>query len=146
MDIPTTRFGVLAIEEEDLILFPGGLLGLEEHRRWAMLTDASNDCLAWLQSASDPNTALAVVSPHRFVPSYEVRLAKHELEPLSLKSADEAEVLVVVGRNERSLTLNLKAPLVVNLEKRIGRQVIASGDLPVRFELDPPAAPLRKTA
>jgi flagellar assembly factor FliW len=44
-------------------------------------------------------------------------------------------VLAIVGKNERGITLNLKAPLVVHLHHRIGRQVIASGDQPVQYEL-----------
>jgi flagellar assembly factor FliW len=31
--------------------------------------------------------------------------------------------------------LNLKAPLVINLQDRLGRQVVASGEQPVQYEL-----------
>jgi flagellar assembly factor FliW len=55
-------------------------------------------------------------------------------------------VLVIVGKNERSITFNLKAPLMINVERRLGRQVIHNGDQSVQFELLPETAPLRKSA
>lgn len=146
MDIQTTRFGPLQVEAEDLIRFPAGLLGLENHREWVLLTDMGNDCLGWLQSVTSPEIALAVVSPRRFVPTYQLRVSKHELEPLHLGDLKQAQVLVVVGKNDRTHTLNLKAPLVIHPEQRLGRQVIANGDLPVQFELDAPPTVLRKSA
>jgi flagellar assembly factor FliW len=45
-----------------------------------------------------------------------------------------------------TLTLNLKAPIVINLEDRTGRQVVASGDLPMNYELTPGRPPLKKSA
>jgi flagellar assembly factor FliW len=44
------------------------------------------------------------------------------------------------------LTLNLKAPLIINLDRRLGRQVITSDEQPVVLTL--PSAPplLRKSA
>lgn len=110
MDIHTTRFGVLQIDADDVIEFPRGLLGLEECRQWVLLADAHNDAVGWLQSTDQPNVALAIVSPRRFAPGYQIRVARRDLAPLELDRLDDANVLVVVGSDRRSLTLNLKAP------------------------------------
>jgi len=40
----------------------------------------------------------------------------------------------------------LKAPVVINLERRLGRQVVANGDQPVQYELISQPAPLKKSA
>ena len=80
--------------------------------------------------------ALAVVSPQRFLPGHQVRVARRELAPLELGESGIAEVLAIVGRTERSLTLNLKAPLVINVERSLGHQVIANGDPPLRYKLE----------
>jgi flagellar assembly factor FliW len=146
MKIRTTRFGSLEIETDDLIQFPAGLLGLEDCRSWVLLADAQNDALGWLQSTTRPEVALAVVSPRRFIPDFQFRVFRSELTPLGLGDVKSAQVLVIVGKQERAITLNLKAPVVINLERRLGRQVVANGDQPIQFELTTVPAPLKKSA
>jgi flagellar assembly factor FliW len=146
MQLATTRFGVLEVETHDLLTFPAGLVGLEHCRRWVLLADASNDALGWLQSVERADVALAVVSPRRFVPTYQLRIGRNELIPLQLAQVEGAQVLAIVGRGERGLTLNLKAPLVINVERRLGRQVVSTADDPVQYDLEPRPLPLRKSA
>ncbi|MBT4159614.1 MAG: flagellar assembly protein FliW, partial [Planctomycetaceae bacterium] len=51
-----------------------------------------------------------------------------------------------VSKNNKGLTLNLKAPIVINLEDRTGRQVVANGDLSLDQQLDHTLATLKKSA
>ena len=146
MIILSTRFGPIEVEADDLIHFPEGLLGLPQCRDWVLLADTQNDAVAWMQSVDRAEIALGVVSPRRFLPSYRMRVVGRELEPLKLERIQAARVLVVVGKNEGSITLNLKAPLVINLERRLGRQVITNGELPVQYELLNASSGLKKTA
>jgi flagellar assembly factor FliW len=146
MQIQTTRFGFLEVEPDAVLSFPAGILGLEDCRQWVLLADAHNEALAWLQSVMRPDIALAVVSPRRYVPGYQVRVSRAELASLELKDLRQAEVLVIVSRNEYELTLNLKAPLVINLAQRLGRQVISNADQLVQYPLETPRTVLRKSA
>ncbi|MEX2111979.1 MAG: flagellar assembly protein FliW [Pirellulales bacterium] len=135
MEIHTTRFGTVGVNADDVILFPNGILGLEDCQQWVLLADAEDGALGWLQSTSRADVALAAVSPRRFVPDYDVRVPRSELAPLLLESIDEAHVLVVLSKSEHGITLNLKAPLVINLRRRLGRQVIHNADEPLQYEL-----------
>ncbi len=146
IDVFTTRFGPLEVAPEDIIRFPEGLPGLEQRREWVLVAEAQNDAACWLQSADRADVALAVVSPRRFVPGFQLRVARHELEPLELDDVRAAQVLLVVGYTDGSLTLNLKAPIVINLRRRLARQVIANGNLPVRHHLDAAPPAVRKSA
>ena len=146
MWINTSRFGRIDVDAADILRFPSGLPGLEDCREWALLADASNDALGWLQCTTRGDMALAVVSPRRFVPEYQVRIPRSELSPLSIADMRQAQVVVVVGQNGRGLTLNLKAPIVINLEARTGRQVVASGELHMNYELSLERPPLKKSA
>lgn len=146
MRITTTRFGQIDVAGGDVIRFPGGLPGLENCREWALLADAANDAVGWLQSTTRGDVALAVVSPRRFVPSYQVRIPRSELQPLGLTDVGDAQVVVVAARTGTTLTLNLKAPIVINVETRTGRQVVASGDLPMRHEVLPGQPHVKRSA
>ncbi len=146
MRINTSRFGRIDVDAGDIIRFPSGLPGLEDCREWALLADSTNDALGWLQCISRGDVAIAVVSPRRFVPDYQVRIPRSELTPLAIADIREAQVVVVVNKNGTILTLNLKAPIVINLETRTGRQVVASGELPLQYELNNTSQSLRKSA
>ena len=135
MDISTTRFGTVSIEQDDIITFVDGLIGMEDCHQWALLADAENDAIGWLQSLDRPEVALAVVSPRRFVADYRVRVSRRDVEPLGLASAEEAQVLAILNQVNDSLVLNLKAPLVVHVAQRIGRQIVAKDDHAVQHRV-----------
>lgn len=135
MQIQTTRFGPVRIEADDILLFSEGLAGFEHYRHWVLLADADNEAVAWLQCVSDPQTALPLISPRRFAPGYQVRVSRDQLTPLELAAMDQAFVLAVLSRHQEQLTMNLKAPLIINLDRRIGRQVIVCDEQPLRAEL-----------
>jgi flagellar assembly factor FliW len=144
MNINTTRFGTLAIDEIDILTFVDGLIGMETCRRWVLLADAQNSALAWLQSLDRAEVALAVVSPRRFVPDYACRVSRRDIQPLGLTDPNEAQVLTIISQSNGALALNLKAPLVIHLAERLGRQIVARDDHAVQHRLA--GTQIRKTA
>jgi flagellar assembly factor FliW len=144
MKISTTRFGQVAIEETDVLTFVDGLIGMEDCRRWVLLADAQNSALGWLQSLDRSEVALAVVSPRRFVRDYQVRVSQRDIQPLCFDQPKDAQVLVAVSQVGNSLALNLKAPLVIHLARRIGRQIVARDDHAVQHIV--PGTGLRRIA
>lgn len=146
MQIGTKHFGSVEIEVDDILLFPHGVIAFEDCRHWVLLADAENPALAWLQSVSREEVALPVVSPRRFAPGYAVHVARGQLTPLEFSQFDQAYVLSVVSQSDGDLTLNLKAPLIINLDRRIGRQVITSDEQPVILTLPTVPTLLRKSA
>ncbi|MEM6329253.1 MAG: flagellar assembly protein FliW [Planctomycetota bacterium] len=154
MQIKTTRFGPIEVPEADVLSFAQGLIGMEDCRRWIILADAQNPALAWLQSAERADLALAVVSPRRFVPDYQVRVSGRDVAGLGLGGADgnapsgeakDAQVVVVVNKTPEGLAVNLKAPIVVCLATKSGRQIIAKDDHAVQYVLGA-TVPFRRSA
>ena len=145
MEVHTTRFGRIHYSADDLLSFPEGLPGLTECREWVLLADPENDAVAWLQSVARPETALAVVSPRRFLPNYQLRVCRRELEPLGLDRLEANCVVAIVSPGPQGLTMNLQAPLVIDGQRRVGRQVIANGPAPMHCEIRPSGA-WKKTA
>jgi len=135
MNISTTRFGAVTIEDADVLTFVDGLIGMEDCRRWVLLADAQNTALGWLQSLDRPDVALGVVSPRRFVADYQVRVARREIQPLGLQNPADAQILAIVSHSEGGLALNLKAPLVIHVAERLGRQIVARDDHAIQHRL-----------
>jgi flagellar assembly factor FliW len=146
MQIFTSRFGTVDIEADDLLLFPQGIAGFEHVHQWVLLADADNDAVAWLQSIQDPSIAMAVVSPRRFVETYQVRVGRNQLAGLDMQAPDDACVLAILARNDGRLTINLRAPLVINLDRRLGRQVVTTDEQPLQMDLAAIGASPRKIA
>lgn len=145
MYVMTTRFGNVPIEPSDVLRFDQGLIGMEMCREWVLLADDSNSSLAWLQSLDRPEVALAVVSPRRFVRDYQVRISSRDIAPLGAGSSKSLQVLAILNRHQDTLTLNLKAPIVVNLATNRGRQVVAKNDHEVQYVLGA-TIPMRRSA
>ena len=146
MKIHTTRFGAIDIEPDDILFFRNGLLGFEDCRHWVLLADSDNTAVAWLQSMQHSDIAMPVVSPRRFVEDYQVRLEPEDVELLQLTAAEQAFVLGVVSRENNKLTVNLRAPLVINLERRIGSQVVTVDQQPLQHDLATLPSDMRRSA
>jgi flagellar assembly factor FliW len=146
MEIGTTRFGTINVRSADKLCFPCGIPGFEECRDWVLLVDKPNRAVGWLQSANWPEVALPVASPRQFVGGYEVRIADADLAPLGLDSADDLQILAVLGQTSGDLTLNLKAPLAINTRRRLGRQVVQLDDWSIQHAVLVRSALLRKIA
>ncbi len=146
MQINTSRFGPIEIEPEDILLFSHGLFAFENHRHWVLLSDGHNDGVAWLQSLGDAEVALPMVSPRKFIPGYQVRILRSQLTPLELAALDQAFVLNVLSQDAGQLTVNLKAPVLINLDRRIGRQIVTIDEQPLQLALPALTLPLRKSA
>ena len=135
MRIETERFGSLQIDEKELFLFPQGIIGLETLRQWALMPDPENPTVAWLQSASRGDRALAVISPRVFVPDYRVHVSRRSLETLQLRSDHRTYVLTTLAGGKGRLTTNLRAPIIMNLDRRLGVQVVTGDDQPMQYQI-----------
>lgn len=150
MDVTTTRFGTISVQEEDLLSFERGLIGLEHCRSWILLADGQNGSLGWLQNVGSGEVAVGIVSPRLIVPDYQLRVASNELKGLQFdgltedglvaNTAKDIQVVVIVSRQPEGLSLNLKAPLVINVQTRQGCQVVSRDDYPVTHLLTVPSA------
>lgn len=144
MDVETTRFGLVEVDERRLITFPAGLLGFAAYKTYALLHPDDNGAFFWLQSVEAPELAFVVTAPTLWVRSYEVPIRREQVEHLALESLSDAQVYVIVNKYGLSLTANLQGPLVVNSISRRGMQVVlAEKRWTTRHEIVQLSAPLQ---
>lgn len=135
MQIQTSRFGSVSIESDDVLTFPEGLLGFNELRQFVLLDDPTDEIFAWLQSCEEPNIAFPLLEPELFAPSYAIHLTKHDLEALNLESnrGSRSFAIITIPQDPTQMTANLKAPIVINVAKRVARQcVLQDNQLAIR--------------
>ena len=146
MRYKTNRFGTLEVDPDGILLFPEGLVGHDGLRHFVLLTESSNPAVGWLQSLRNPDFAVAVVTPQEFVKGYALKIHRSQLSSLPWSAHDRSLVLTLVSRHDEMFTLNLRAPVIVNLDRCLGKQMITADDQPIQFPLSDSPAILRKIA
>lgn len=121
------RFGVVEIEDGDVIEFPLGLIGLGG-LRYTLLDRNPGTGFLWLHAVDEPALALPVVSPLHFFPDFTLEIAPEDRERTGLEDLDGAQLYVTVRAtpNPLDITANLRAPIV--MIDRIGYQVLNTNE------------------
>ncbi|MFZ2956817.1 MAG: flagellar assembly protein FliW [Candidatus Ozemobacteraceae bacterium] len=124
----TARFGEIDVLNEDIVLFPEGLLGFNEFHRFVILNSQEGSPFRWLQSLDDGNLAFIIVEPLNFLFAYDLEISDADAAFLGIEKAEDAVLyaIVTVPENVRDMTANLQGPLIINAVNRKGRQVISN--------------------
>jgi flagellar assembly factor FliW len=115
-------------------------------RHWVLLSENGDDAVGWLQSLNDAALAFSVITPHRFVPDYVLRIDRQQFSALPWSETDSSIILVLVSQHDDKLTANLKAPIIINLDRGLGRQVVVADDQPLQYALSGQPERIRKSA
>ncbi|GED56743.1 flagellar assembly protein FliW [Brevibacillus formosus] len=110
------------------LFFEDGIPGFS-HLQFFQLMQEEESPFFLIQSTEEKDVGFWVVDPFVFFPSYEFSLSSVTKEALRINEASPVAVFSIVTiRENNQTTVNLKAPIVVNLSNRMGRQVILQED------------------
>lgn len=103
-----------------------GILGFENLREYEILNIENNDTLKELNSTEEDCIGFIVVSPFEVIKEYEVVLSQDIIEKLEVESPNDIILfnIITLGRILEESTVNLKAPIVINIKNNYGMQVI----------------------
>jgi flagellar assembly factor FliW len=123
----TTRFGTVEIDDSQIITLPTGLLGFSMERHFVLLNDEGEGSpFQWLHSVDTPDLAFVVIDPQFAFPEYAVTLTEDHLRRLEAASLEELTVrcIITMARELTGITVNLQGPLLFNMPKRLGLQLV----------------------
>jgi flagellar assembly factor FliW len=129
--ILTRPFGEIEIEERQIIEFPDGIPGFDYVRKFVLLdTMDENSPLKWLQSYDEPELAFVIIRPVDFMREYELAVSMNDIEAVGAQGAENLLVfaIVTIPSNPSEMTANLQGPVIINPDKRLGRQAISLSD------------------
>lgn len=122
------------------IHFPASLPGLEPLKTFRLAAVEGSTGLYSLDSTELPEVRLFLLDPAVHLPEYSPR-TQGQLSLLGDPAAEDVRVLVIVNTSDGAPHVNLLAPVVLDVLRAQGAQVILEGqDLPVRAALPQPAA------
>lgn len=124
MEIISSRFGRLSVDDDRIINFPSGLLGFPDHRQFALIQTSQENYFFWLQSVEDAALAFVVTDPSIFFKDYEVPLREETRQELEVADTGTIQSFVICNKVGEWLTGNLLGPIVVNADNRLAQQVV----------------------
>lgn len=129
---------------DTIIHFPEGLLGFPDGKDYR-LTAGPGDGLYWLvaMDAIGPNFVLS--DPFVFFEGYSLVLSSAQSERIEADRASHVAVMAITvpGTDGEPWTANLRGPVVINVEKRIGAQLVLTDDAAaLRRPFHPPLSPV----
>ena len=120
--LSTRQFGELEFDESIVYHFTSGLPGFEELHKFIVIDDKDTEPLKWLLSIEEPNIELPVLEMKQIAPELLNEIPKEEL------NSTTTLVVVTLHRDPEPMTVNLKAPIVLNNAAKAGRQVVLNSD------------------
>lgn len=134
MQLITERFGPVEIDPAEIWEVPEGIPGFPALRRVVLLgagtvpgqaVPEEQHSMFWLQDVDHPATAFLCIQPWTVFPDYDFEF---DAVSLGIEHPDDVSVLTLVtvvrGEGAMTMTTNLRAPLVVDTERRQMHQVI----------------------
>ena len=124
MNIETTRFGNVEVDDSRIVNFPSGLLGFSSYRQFVLLQPDDDGVFYWLQSVEAPDLAFVVTDPALWIADYKANIRREQMSELQMDAIDDAQVLVIVNKRDDVLTANLQGPLVINVGNCVAMQLV----------------------
>lgn len=140
MKAKTRLFGEIEIEDAKIIQIDQGIIGFPELRNFTLIFDSEREgksVIMWLQSMDEGDIAIPVAAPTDLLKEYNPTVDNGLLENLGDLTPENTYILVTVTvpENIEDISVNLKAPIVINTDTNKGCQLIVEDDYAVRHKI-----------
>ena len=133
MIIETRAFGEVDIDPAKIIHFESGIVGFPDLQDFALIHESeqgNNAGIRWMQSIEEPAFAMPVMDPLTVKADYNPEVDDEVLKPIGKLDPEEILVLVTVTvpKDLKKMSVNLRAPIIINVGERKAVQIIFEGD------------------
>ena len=110
------------------IHLPQGLIGMSELQHFEIVVDPESRPFLLLRSLDSMALDFVAIQPHGIIPDYQLELSDEDAEELGVKSAEDRPIVIniatVRSMSPQVVTANLVAPILINRQTGVGKQVI----------------------
>lgn len=139
MNIKTSRFGDISIDDDLIFDFVEPIVGYDDLRKYVLIEHSQDSAFRWLQSVESPDLAFPVTSPAFFDIEYQFEIPTEKAEKISLTSVESLislNIVTIPAGQPKKATINLLAPIIINAANKQGMQLILSNsNYPVKQSL-----------
>jgi flagellar assembly factor FliW len=125
------------LSENVIFNFPDGIPAFETAKSFIILLNERIKPFIYLKSLDIEDLGFVCVDPFLVCSNYSIQIPAKDLSVLGLKDPASALIfcLVTVDSDPQKTTCNLLAPIIINMDNNIGRQVILEDSYPVRHRI-----------
>ena len=137
--IKSVKFGELIVDKSNIFDFILPIIGFNDLKKYTIVDYKPDSPFKWLQSMEDMELAFPVTLCSFFGIDYKFDIPDEEAEKLGIENADDVFVCNIANipsSNPQGATINMLAPIVVNLQNKKAMQIILKNtDFQVRYKL-----------
>lgn len=124
--LETIKIGTIQYSKDSVITFKYGIPGFEAEKEFIIYKEDDDNPFVYLQSVHNPGLTFMITNPFNFYSDYQFELDDTTKEELSIKKREDVEVwgLISISNEIKNTTINLKAPLIININNKKGKQYI----------------------
>jgi flagellar assembly factor FliW len=114
------------LQTELKVSFPWGLPGLEDYQKFTLNPLGHDSPFCYLQAVRQQEIGLLLINPYIFCDNYEFDLSEEIAGQLQIVDVRQVVVLCTVNmsRGVEEATVNLLAPIIINSEQLLAKQVV----------------------
>ncbi|OHB76987.1 MAG: hypothetical protein A2Z34_03730 [Planctomycetes bacterium RBG_16_59_8] len=126
MVVIATKFGQIEVPEEHIYLFPEGILGFSEIKRYAIVQSPKGGPFQWMHAVESAPLSFVVCDPILFRPDYRIFVRREDIAVIHLDDISKGIVLVIVTipKDPQEMTANLQGPLLFNPLAKLAKQLV----------------------
>lgn len=135
---PYSRLVAYPVQAQNIFHFPEGVPAFEQVKEFVFLSKPDSRPFLFMQALRPQDLSFVCIDPFLIDPDYAPRISDADAKFLHLNAVEDALVLciVTVARDVTNTTANLQAPLVININACMGKQIICDGqNYPVRYRI-----------
>ncbi|MBQ8475540.1 flagellar assembly protein FliW [bacterium] len=137
--INSAKFGELVVDKNNIFNFVSPIIGFNDLKEYTIVDYKPDSPFKWLQSMEDMELAFPVTLCSFFGIDYKFDIPDEEAEKLGIENADDVFVCNIANipaSNPKGATINMLAPIVVNLKNKSAMQIILKNtEFQVRYKL-----------
>lgn len=119
-------FENLVFSPDEVIIFNDGIPGFEDNKKFTIIRDESYAPFEWLVCVDGTRLRFAMLNPMVVYPEYSPNISRAQVDGLGIDNADDILMyaFVTISALPNESTLNLAAPVLINIKEKAGRQII----------------------
>ncbi|AYF55040.1 flagellar assembly protein FliW [Clostridium botulinum] len=126
MKLETKCHGIIEYNKDDIIEFKKGIPGFDNLKKFINFPIENNEVFSVLHSIENNEIGFIVTSPFSVINDYEINLDDNVINRLKIEKEKDVLVLNTVTLHSKleNITVNLCAPIVINIKTKLGEQII----------------------